>query len=129
MNARYLQPVLEVRPTDGDSFTGDNVVMYPLTLEPVGDAASIYRGEFDANRTGEIFLFANDAMIPLTSSWWGVFGYRYFYEESGTGKPAELGNRGSACVTITPLEADMAATGAPPAGPICAEAGRRRLAR
>ena len=87
----------------------------------------LQRAAFTAAREGELFLFVNDAMIPLTGPRWGRYDYRYFYQSSGT-TPGELGNRGSACVTIEAAAAGEAAMPAAPAGSVCAETALRRRA-
>ena len=76
----------------------------------------MYRAEFEAERDGELLLFANDAVLP--------FSPRYFYERTGRPAPGQRGNTGTACVTIQ--RADLASQ--PPGAahsPICAEAARR----
>jgi uncharacterized protein (DUF2235 family) len=125
IDARYLQPVLEVRPTDGEHRIGGNAQIYPLTVRPVGNSEILYRAEFVAPRTGELFLFANDAMIPLA----GKYDYRYFYERSGPDKQQAGGNRGSACVTVERVDVTDKPKGAPPAGSICERAARRDAAQ
>jgi hypothetical protein len=126
VDANYLQPLIEIRQTEnGRSFLGSNVHIYPLQTRPVADSRTMYRAEFVAPRTGELFLFANDAMLPSRSGWLGR-DYRYFYEASGTGPEEERGNRGSACVRVE--RANLAAPGTPTvhaAGPICARATLR----
>jgi hypothetical protein len=97
---------------------GGNVQIYPLPMQQVGDSRDTFRGEFRAARTGELFLFVNDAMLPFTTPIWG-FDYRYFYERAGDA--AQPGNRGTACVTV---ESDDGARGAgAQAGLDCAGAG------
>lgn len=127
IDARYLQPVLEVRPTDGRrSWFGQNIQIYPLSVRPVGDSVTLYRAEFVAPRSGELFLFANDAMIPLRARRWGKYNYRYFYEASGSGAGHQRGNRGSACVTVERVSAAERPIWAPPAGSICERAAAQR---
>lgn len=119
IDARFLQPVVAVRPTDDqDSWFDENIQIYPLEVRAVGDSVTLYRAELVAPRSGELFLFANDAMIPLQ----GLLNYRYFYEESGL---APKGNRGSACVTIERVSIAERPISAPPAGPICGRAAAR----
>lgn len=125
IDAHYLQPVVEVRPTDGTHrWFGENIQIYPLELRAVGDSATFYRAEFVAPRSGELFLFANDAMIPLKG-----FNDRYFYEASGFGRDDERGNRGSACVTIERMSLTERTMSAPPAGSICGRAAARNAAQ
>jgi uncharacterized protein (DUF2235 family) len=127
IDARYLQPVLEIRPTGREDHLTKNIQIYPLTVSAVGDSATLYRAEFSAARSGELFLFANDAMIPLTGSVWGKYGYRHFYEESGS--DAQPGNHGTACVTVERASAAERTLAAPPAGSICQQAEERSAAR
>ncbi|MGI8670997.1 MAG: phospholipase effector Tle1 domain-containing protein, partial [Luteitalea sp.] len=123
IDARYLQPVVEVRPTDGSRrLFSRNIQIYPLSVRPVGDSRTLYRAEFVAPRTGELFLFANDAMVPLTARWWGKYDYRHFYEASGFGAQRTRGNHGSACVTVERANAADVPLGAPPAGSVCERA-------
>lgn len=83
----------------------------------------LYRAEFEAARTGELFLFVNDAMIPSRRKWFGV-DYRYFYEAAGTG--TARGNRGTACVRIERANLGTVQAHAPVAeGSVCAAAARR----
>jgi uncharacterized protein (DUF2235 family) len=125
IDARYLQPVLEVRRTDGGHSIGGNVQIYPLAVRPVGDSEILYRAEFVAPRTGELFLFANDAMLPLA----GTYDHRYFYEASGSDKHQPGGNRGSACVTVERVDIANKPMAAPAAGSICERAARRDAAQ
>jgi hypothetical protein len=129
-DARYLQPVLEVRPVDGrrSRWFGENIQIYPLPLRPVGDSVTLYRAEFRVPRSGELFLFANDAMIPLAIRS-GKYNDRYFYEASGFGPEDKRGNRGNACVTVERVSVAEAPIYAPPAGPICARAAERNAAQ
>jgi hypothetical protein len=120
INAHYLQPLFEIRPTDGG-----NVQIYPLPVRQVGDSGTLFRGDFTAARTGELFLFVNDAMIPLTDPRWGEHDYRYFYEFSGN-KANERGNRGSACVTIDAADTKASAMPAAAADSVCGKAARLR---
>jgi uncharacterized protein (DUF2235 family) len=118
IGANYLQPLLEIRPVGRRTVLGGNVQIYPLPMQQVGDSRDTFRGEFRAARTGELFLFVNDAMLPFTTPIWG-FDYRYFYERAGDA--AQPGNRGTACVTV---ESDDGARGAgAQAGLDCAGAG------
>jgi hypothetical protein len=121
INAHYLQPLFEIRPPDGG-----NIQIYPLSVRQVGDARTQFRADFTAARDGELFLFVNDAMLPMTGSMWGDYDYRYFYRHSGRG--AQRGNRGTACVTIESVEAVGAQIPSPPAGSICERVIARRTA-
>jgi uncharacterized protein (DUF2235 family) len=130
IDARYLQPILEVRPTDGRrGWFGENIQIYPLSVRAVGNSVTLYRGEFTAPRSGELFLFANDAMIPLTAPIWGKYNYRYFYEAFGPGGEDERGNRGTACVTVERVSVAEWPIGAPPTDSICAQAAARNAAQ
>ena len=125
--ARYLQPVVEVRPI-GEKRNWHKVQIFPLPLRAVGDSVTLYRAEFVFPRSGELFLFANDAMIPLKSSVWGTRNYRYFYETSGAADKngvVQPGNLGSACVTVERVSITEPPIGAPPAGSICGRAAER----
>ena len=123
VNANYLQPVIEIRETeDSRNLLHSHVHIYPLQIQPVADAKALYRSEFEAPTTGELFLFVNDAMIPITTRW---FDYRYFYEASGSGSEPERGNRGTACVTVQRANVPTAATSTPPAGSVCARVASR----
>jgi uncharacterized protein (DUF2235 family) len=124
LDARYLQPVLAVLPDAKHTWFDENIQIYPLELGAVGDSATHYRAEFVAPRSGELFIFANDAMIPLGR----LLHHRYFYESSGFGPDDTRGNRGSACVTVERVSVDEGPIGAPPAGSICAEAAARHAA-
>lgn len=131
IGARYLQPVLEVRPI-GEKRNWHKVQIFPLPVRPVGDSVTLYRAEFVFPRSGELFMFANDAMIPLTADFWGQYGYRYFYEVSGTrGENGEApgGNRGTACVTVERVSVAVPPIGAPPAGSVCERAAARDAAQ
>ena len=130
IDAGYLQPVLEVRPANGErSWFGQNIQIYPLAVQPVGDSTTLYRAEFVAPRSGELFLFANDAMIPLRAPVWGKYDYRYFYESSGTGAPGQRGNHGSACVTVERVSVADRFTPPPAAGSVCERAAARAAAQ
>ena len=124
IGARYLEPVLEVRPI-GEKRNWHKVQIFPFTVRPVGDSVTLYRAEFVFPRTGELFVFANDAMIPLTADVWGkattattTYGSR--------GKNGGLhGNRGFACVTVERVSV-IGRRRAPPAGSVCERAAARR---
>jgi hypothetical protein len=121
IDARYLQPLIEIRPTEKDrEETGGNVQIYPLEVRQVGDSRTLFRADFRASRSGELFLFANDAMLPFTE---GDFDYRYFYEKSGSGEA--VGNRGSACVTVESLETEQLMPTMPIPGSVCEQTGLR----
>ena len=131
IGARYLQPVLEVRPI-GEKRNWHKVQIFPLPVRAVGDSVTLYRAEFLFPRSGELFVFANDGMIPLTAGIWGTFNYRFFYDVSGSrGKNGEdlRGNRGTACVTVERVSVVEGPIGAPPAaGSVCERAAARDAA-
>ena len=120
IDAHYLQPLFEIRPTDGG-----NIHIYRLSAQPVGDSRTLFQAEFTAARSGELFLFVNDAMIPFTAPRWRQYDYRYFYQASGSGQADARGNRGTACVVIESADATQGTLAAPSAGPICDQAFRR----
>jgi hypothetical protein len=120
VSANYLQPVIEIRETeDSRSLLHHHVHIYPLQMRPVGESKTLYRAEFRAPTTGELLLFVNDAMIPVTTRW---FDYRYFYEVSGSGPQHERGNRGKACVTVQRADLLVDATTVSSNGSACARA-------
>jgi hypothetical protein len=85
-------------------------------VRQVGDSRTLFRADFRAPRSGELFLFVNDAMLPFRNV---QFNYRYFYETSGTDHAGTLGNRGSACVTVESVETEVRAVAAARAGSVC----------
>lgn len=119
IDANYLQPLLEIRPTDQQGLLRP-IQIYPLPVRQVGESRTLFRGEFKAARSGELFLFVNDAMLPFTRPLLGKYDYRYFYQQSGSGDDdTTRGNRGSACVTVESAEAQQAAIVTAPAGSVC----------
>ena len=125
VDAQYLQPLIEIRPTDRHGKPGGNVRIYPLSVRQVGDEDTLFRADFKAQKGGELFLFVNDAMLPFTGSSWGEHDYRYFYQFSGGTNDSERGNRGSACVTIESAEARNQAS-SPTPGSVCYKTALRR---
>jgi hypothetical protein len=111
VNSNYLQPLIEIRPT-GSS----RVQIYPLEMRQVGDSTTQFRADFKAPRDGELFVFANDAMLPFKHAVGGV-DYRYFYEKSGD--KGRRGNWGTACVIVESAEGASDEMGAPVRGPGC----------
>ncbi|MDQ8758258.1 DUF2235 domain-containing protein [Sphingosinicella sp. LHD-64] len=95
MTARYLQPLIEIRPAPSEQGIFPNVYIFPLSLTEIRPGANIYRAEFTAERSGELMLFANDAVMPFEM---GRFRRDFFYTQSAGG------NFGSACVTIERLD-------------------------
>ena len=125
IDAHYLQPLIEIRPTDHHGKPGGNIQIYPLPVRQVGDEDTLFRAEFKAQKDGELFLFVNDAMLPFTGSSWGEHDYRYFYQFSGGTNDSERGNRGSACVTIESAEARNQVSSRT-AGSVCEKTALRR---
>jgi uncharacterized protein (DUF2235 family) len=124
IDAQYLQPLIQIRPTDGKGPISGNIQMYALDMRQVGDEDTLFRADFKAQRDGELFLFVNDAMLPFTGARWGKYNYQYFYRSSGGTDERNSGNRGSACVTI-----DSAATrrpNSPTPGSVCEKTAQRR---
>jgi uncharacterized protein (DUF2235 family) len=128
IDAHYLQPLIQIRPTDGQGQVGGNIQIYALEVRQVGDEDTLFRADFKAQRDGELFLFVNDAMLPFTGSRWGDYDYRYFYRFSGTGDRSKRGNRGSACVTIESAGVRRS-TNAPAPGPVCEKTAQRRTGK
>lgn len=87
IEANFLQPVIEIRQPPG-SWRLDNVHITPLALEE--KESRLFVGEFKAAASGELFVFANDAVA--------LHDPTYFYR-SRLGK-----NRGKAALSITLLE-------------------------
>jgi len=98
INAKYLQPLIEIRPVKGAGGTLSNVQIYPLAVEAAGDSPTVFRADFTAARDGELFLFVNDAMLPFPRPVWRGFDYKYFYEN----------NDGTARVTVASDDAPRA---------------------
>jgi uncharacterized protein (DUF2235 family) len=107
INARYLQPALEIRRPSRMPLFNKEVHIYPLALEQDGDRQGVYRGQFEAKRSGELLVFANDAVLPID--------LRYFYERSGGFGDENRGNHGAAWVTVqrTDLPAHASGGGSP----------------
>lgn len=103
VNAGYLQPIIEIRPQDNGQTILSRVFMYPLELTREGDNVKLYRGTFTAPRSGDLYLFANDAILPFTGGWAGKYNMKFFYERSG--RNGKLGNSGTACVLIAKADA------------------------
>ena len=127
INAHYVQPLIEIRPTDGENEWLSNLQIYPLAVEPVGDTGTLFRAEFKAARDGELFLFVNDAMLPFEGAPWGAFDYKYFYQASGSG--TVRGNRGSACVTVESADAQGTAFAQTASGAVCTQLAARNVGR
>lgn len=125
ITAHYLQPLIEIRPTNAERRAlGGNVQIYPLVVRQVGDSRRLFRADFKAARDGELFLFVNDAMLPFSGERWGRYDYRYFYLASGRGDESQRGNRGSACVTVEATEVAAGALAAPLDSRACPGGGK-----
>jgi uncharacterized protein (DUF2235 family) len=125
VDAAYLQPIVEIRPRRLRGLFG-NVRIEMLGVGTEGDSPNLYRGEFVARKSGELFLFANDAMLPRRPSrLFSDFDYDYFYKRSGSGPIEERGNRGTACLTVEAAEVAGQPMGPPPADSVCAKAVAR----
>jgi hypothetical protein len=85
LSERWFQPLLKIVPAPGNG--SSRVQALDLKLDPAGD----YTAEFVATRTGEVFLFVNDAVV----SWHGLT--REFYNN----------NAGTARVQIAPVDGDV----------------------
>jgi uncharacterized protein (DUF2235 family) len=121
IDANYLQPLIEIRRRgNGGSVLGSSIQIHPLSMRQVGNLRTTYRADFRASRTGELFLFVNDAMLPFERAVWGL-DYQYFYRSSGDEN--HPGNRGTACVTV---ESEQSALGG--ARPPTVDAGCHRAA-
>jgi hypothetical protein len=83
VTAGYLQPVAHIR---SERLSGP--ILRPLVMEQRGARPTLWRGEFVAEASGELSLFANEAVLPFRSP-----GYLY--------TDARYGNLGSAQVTVT----------------------------
>jgi len=81
MTAGYLQPLVEIRGADAARRIRPDVHIRALELHEAGNGR--YVGRFTADKSGRLYLFANDAAFP------GLSGY--FYGN----------NRGTATVTIS----------------------------
>jgi hypothetical protein len=97
IDASFLQPMIEIR-RPGQRRWFDLIQIHPLSVRRVGDSPTLYEAEFTASRSGELFMFVNDAMIPVPGI--GQFDHGYFYSSSGFGPREQRGNRGTACVTV-----------------------------
>lgn len=119
LTANYLQPILEIRRGPGALQWGNRVHIQPLEMTQQGDSPTIWRGEFDAPRNGELMLFANEAVLPFRKA--KTYDVGFFYRDR------RFGNRGQACVTIR--RADRIGALAPPAtGNACKAADARAAA-
>jgi uncharacterized protein (DUF2235 family) len=122
INARFLQPLIEIRPTAA-GLLGTIVNIYPLSVRQEGDSRAQFRADFKAARTGELYLFVNDAMLPLKHPVLGL-DYRLFYER--TGDKDHRGNRGTARVTVELAESTHGVLSAQQPSPAATPASRVR---
>lgn len=101
IDAGYLEPLVAVRTKQGGFFTRlfGSVPIRRLQFQPVENRPNAYQAEYRAPINGELFLFANDAVLP--------FYPRTFYQHVG-------GNSGTACVTIVSASAPAAPPQAAP---------------
>ena len=98
IQANYLQPVIEIRqPSRRWHFNAVHISPLPLVEQEPG----LFAGEFKAMREGELFVFVNDAVVPLVPT---------FFYESRLGQ-----NDGTASLKIVRL--DEAPTRLSAAGP------------
>jgi uncharacterized protein (DUF2235 family) len=133
VDAAYLQPLFEIRPSRVDGVLR-NVRIDMLEMTSEGDSPTLYRGEFVARKSGELFVFANDAMLPFRKDrLFDKFDYGFFYTRSGS-RPSltpgkqDRGNGGTACLTVESAEVVGKPMGPPKAGTVCAEAAKRGAA-
>jgi uncharacterized protein (DUF2235 family) len=105
VNAHYLQPIVEIR-------NDDTVQIHAPAIEEVPGDTNEYRMEFSPRIDGELFLFANDAVLL---SGFGP-GHDYFYRN----------NHGEACVTIERRGATAPLPAAAQTGPCGKPAAPRR---
>lgn len=90
INARYLQPLAAVSRRKPNFTTVDITTVHITALEPVAAGPNEWVSEFTAPATGQLSLFANDAVPPWP------FDADHFYRGSDSS-----GNRGTACVAIS----------------------------
>jgi hypothetical protein len=126
VDAAYLQPIVEIRPAGVGGWFGKAVRIDMLNVSNQGDSPNLYRGEFEASKDGELFVFVNDAMLPpLPSSILPDYDYSYFYKKSGGPSEDERGNHGTACLTVEAAEVAGEPMGPPPPLSACADAAAR----
>jgi hypothetical protein len=78
----WFRPIARIGETGSDVY-----ILEPQGLEPPGQPANKLMHEFTARRTGELFLYVNDAVLPIPKEW------QTFYSN----------NVGTANVEIMPL--------------------------
>lgn len=114
ITANYLQPTIEIRRGPGGLGGDDRVHIEALDFSQQGDRPNTWRAEFEAARSGELLIFANEAVLPFRA---GGSAADYLYRS-----PA-YGNHGSACLTIR--RANLAGASARPTPePACVAAAR-----
>ncbi|WP_324750978.1 DUF2235 domain-containing protein [Sphingomonas sp. LY54] len=91
ITANYLQPLVGIRSASGAIGGRDRVHIEALNFRQQGDNPTTWRAEFEAGRSGELTIFANEAVLPFRP---GARNNQYFYRSS------DYGNHGTACVTI-----------------------------
>ena len=89
ITAHYLQPLFEVRERTGKGLPSTTVSIYPLAMRRVEGSETLFRAEFDAAETGDLFIFVNDSVLPFTKGFRG-YDERFFYRN----------NHGLATVTV-----------------------------
>jgi uncharacterized protein (DUF2235 family) len=90
IDARYLQPLAAVSQRKRKIAKVDLTTVHVTALAPVRAGPNEWVSEFTAPATGELSLFANDAVPPWP------FDADHFYRDSDRSL-----NRGSACVAIS----------------------------
>jgi uncharacterized protein (DUF2235 family) len=120
---RYLQPMLMIRP-DARPGSLKNVYIYPVQLRRDEQDPTLYSGEFTAKRSGQAYLFANDAVLPFNGRLFGGLDLRWFYVRSGFGE--RRGNAGTACVTLRRASYDAGA-GVAATSPVCLKVAEESL--
>jgi uncharacterized protein (DUF2235 family) len=90
INARYLQPLAAVARRRSNFTTVDIATVHITALTPVRAGPNEWVSEFTAPATGQLSLFANDAVPPWP------FDAGHFYRGSASSL-----NRGTACVAIS----------------------------
>lgn len=90
VKANWLKPLIEIRSLDGSParrlILGPPVYVDLAHFKSVPGKPGLYRADFTAKRDGHLYMFVNDAALPL---WPGAF-----YGN----------NQGSALVKVTPLD-------------------------
>jgi uncharacterized protein (DUF2235 family) len=100
LKAHYLQPVAAIRERKDDVTDRGDVEIYALPMRQVDGSPMRYQAEFTAPKDGFLYVFVNDAVLPLFNRVGGV-DYTYFYRHSGGG--SRRGNSGAATVVVKAL--------------------------